>query len=165
MALVSREHVNEHRDNDVTRNGASGSALDEARRIVNSIPRVPDNDRGNRNWRAVRLWAEVHSSEILGVFDAVKSKTTTAELLGLRSLGPFHTACLREGHIELVPRSRRARSKTGMPSQQLGNAGLERQVTGLVLELRSTRRAVVSLHKWLRRSGIAKLRRGNPNET
>ena len=158
---MSRERANECCDNSAARHGASGSALDEARRIAGSIPRVPDNDRGNRNWRAVRLWAEAHSSEILRVFDAVKSKTAAAELLGLRSLGPFHTACLREGRLDLVPSSRRARSRAGTLLQQAKNVGLERQMAGLVLELRRTRKAVASLHKWLRRSGMAKLRMGS----
>lgn len=161
---MSKERKNECHDNGVAEHGASGSALNQARRMANSIPRVPDNDRGNRNWRGVRLWAEAHSQEILGVFDAVKSKTVTAELLGLRSLGPFHTACLREGRLELIPGSRRARSKTRMLLQQAENTGLERQMAGLALELRRTRRAVVSLHKWLRRSGMAKPGRGSLTE-
>jgi hypothetical protein len=130
MALVNREYVN-------------------GRRIAASIPRVPDNDRGNRNWRAVRLWAETHSSEILKVYDAVKSKTVTAELLNLRSLNPFYTACLKEGRLDLVPNSRRARGKTGMPLQPADSAGLGRQMAGLALELRRTRKAVVSFHRWL----------------
>jgi hypothetical protein len=154
IALVSREHKNQCNDNDITRHSVSGSAFNQARRIAVSIPRVPDNDRGNRNWRAVRLWAEAHSSEILRVYDAVKSKTATAELLGLRSLSPFHTACLKEGRLELVPGSRRARSKTGTLLQQTENTGLGRQMAGLALELRRTRRAVVSLHKWLRCNGL-----------
>jgi hypothetical protein len=130
MALVNREYVN-------------------GRRIAASIPSVPDNDRGNRNWRAVRLWAETHSKEILMVFNMVKSKTITAELLGLRSLSPFYTACLKEGRLDLVPDSRRARSKAGILPQQTGNAGLGRQMAGLALELRRTRKAVVSFHRWL----------------
>jgi hypothetical protein len=132
MALVNREYVN-------------------GRRIAASIPSVPDNDRDNRNWRAVRMWAEAHSSEILKVYDAVKSKTVTAELLGLRSLSPFYTACLKEGCLDLVPDSRRARSTTKTLLQQSENAGLRRQMAGLLLELRRTRKAVVSLHRWLRR--------------
>jgi hypothetical protein len=131
MALVNREYV-------------------DGRRIAASIPRVPDNDKDNRNWRSVRLWAETHSSEILGVYDAVKSKTVTAELLNLRSLSPFYTACLKEGRLDLVPDSRRVRGKTETLSQQADSAGLKRQMAGLVLELRRTRRAVVSLNKWLR---------------
>ena len=123
----------------------------DGRRIAASIPRVPGNDRGNRNWRAVRLWAETHSKEILMVFNAVKSKTATAELLGLRSLSPFYTACLKEGRLDLMPNSRRARSKTGTPPQQADSAGLKRQMAGLVLELKRTRKAVVNLHRWLQR--------------
>jgi hypothetical protein len=123
----------------------------DGRRIAVSIPSVPDNDRNNRNWRGVRRWAETHSKEIVGVFDVVKSKTATAELLGLRSLGPFYTACLKEGRLDLVPDSRRARSKAGTPPQQADSAGLKRQIAGLILELRRTRRAVVSFHRWLRR--------------
>jgi hypothetical protein len=123
----------------------------DGRRIAASIPKVPYNDRNNRNWRAVRLWAEAHSAEILRVYDAVKSKTVTAELLGLRSLSPFYTACLREGRLDLVPDSRRARSKTRTLLQQAENTGLGRQMAGLALELRRTRMAVVSLHRWLRR--------------
>jgi hypothetical protein len=148
---VSRESKNQRSGNDIARYGESGNALDEARRIAGTIPRVPDNGRNNRNWRAVRLWAETHSSEILGVYDAVKSKTATAELLGLRSLSPFYTACLKEGRLDLVPNSRRARSKTGAPAQQADSAGLKRQMAGLVLELRRTRKAVVSFHRWLQR--------------
>jgi hypothetical protein len=121
----------------------------DGRLIAASIPRVPDNDRGNRNWRGVRRWAEVHSKAIVGVFDAVKSKTATAELLGLRSLSPFYTACLKEGRLDLVPDSRRARGKTGTLLQQADNAGLKLQIAGLILELRRTRRAVVSLNKRL----------------
>jgi hypothetical protein len=127
---------------------------ENGRRIAASIPSVPDNDRNNRNWRAVRLWAETHSSEILRVYDTVKSKTVTAELLNLRSLSPFYTACLREGRLDLVPDSRRARGKTGTPLQPADSAGLGRQMAGLMLELRRTRRAVVSLHRWLRRHGL-----------
>jgi hypothetical protein len=130
MALVNGEYVN-------------------GRRIAASIPGVPDNDRNNRNWRAVRLWAETHSSEILGVYDAVKSKTVTAELLNLRSLSPFYTACLKEGRLDLVPNSRRARGRIGTPPQQADSAGLKRQMAGLLLELRRTRKAVVSFHRWL----------------
>jgi hypothetical protein len=162
---VSRERANECRNKGVVEHGALVSTLDEAHRIAGSIPRVPDNDRNNRNWRAVRLWAETHSSEILKVYDAVKSKTVTAELLNLRSLNPFYTACLKEGRLDLVPSSRRARGKTGMPLQPADSAGLGRQMAGLLLELRRTRKAVVSLHKWLRRSGVAKPGRGNPNKT
>jgi hypothetical protein len=146
---VSKERVNECQDSGVTERGTSGNALSKARRIAGSIPRVPDNDRGNRNWRAVRLWAEAHSSEILRVYDAVRSKTATADLLGLRSLGPFHTACLKEGRLELVPGSRRARSRTRAMPQQAKNTGLGWQMAGLTLELRRTRKAVVSFHRWL----------------
>jgi hypothetical protein len=135
MALVNREYVN-------------------GRRIAASIPRVPDNDSNNRNWRSVRLWAETHSAEILKVYDAVKSKTAVAELLGLRSLSPFYTACLKEGCLDLVPDSRRVRGKTMTPSQQADNAGLKRQMAGLALELRRTRRAVARLHRWLQSHDI-----------
>lgn len=151
---MSKEHTNGCNGNDIARHSASGNALNEARRIAGTIPRVPDNDRNNRNWRAVRLWAEVHSSEILGVYDAVKSKTATADMLGLRSLGPFHTACLREGRVELVPESRRARSKTRILLQQAESMGLKWQMAGLALELRRTRRAVASLHRWLQSRDI-----------
>lgn len=124
------------------------------RRIAASIPKVPDNDRNNRNWRAIRHWAETHSSEIVGVYDAVKSKTATAELLNLRSLNPFYTACLEEGRLDLVPNSRRVRGKTGMPLQPANSAGLGRQMAGLALELRRTRRAVGNLHRWLQSHDI-----------
>jgi hypothetical protein len=135
MALVNREYENR-------------------RRIAASIPRVPDNDRNNRNWRGVRCWAETHSKEIVGVFDVVKSKTATAELLGLRSLSPFYTACLKEGRLDLVPDSRRARGKTVTPPQQADSAGLKRQMAGLALELRRTRKAVTGLHRWLQSRDI-----------
>jgi hypothetical protein len=116
---VSRKRTNECNGNNIARHGASGSAFDEVRRMAGSIPRVPDNDRGNRNWRAVRYWAEAHSSEILRVYDAVKSKTATAELLNLRSLSPFFTACLKEGRLDLVPNSAEPGAKRGRHRNRL----------------------------------------------
>ena len=151
MAPVSREHANECSGNDITSHGASVSALDEARHIAGAIPRVPDNDRGNRNWRAVRLWAEVHSSEILRVYDAVRSKTATARLFGMRSLGPFYTACSREGRWDLVPEGRRARVGAGVLPQQPEDVSLGRQVVCLSLELGRTRRAMDALRRRLDR--------------
>jgi hypothetical protein len=165
ISPVSRERTNECNGNNIARHGASGSTFDEVRRIASSIPRVPDNDRGNRNWRAVRQWAEIYSSEILRVFDATRSKTATMELLGLRSLGPFYTACLKEGHLDLVPRSYRARSKTRALPQQAESTGLGQQMAGLVLELKRTRKAVISLHKWLRRSGVPRTGRSGLTKT
>ncbi|HEX76333.1 MAG TPA: hypothetical protein G4O12_07130 [Dehalococcoidia bacterium] len=90
-----------------------GTAMEEARRIAESVPKVPANDRGNRNWRGVQLWAQAHSAEIIEVYGIVKSKTATARLFGMRSLGPFYTACSREGRWDLVPEGRRARVGAG----------------------------------------------------
>ncbi len=98
---------------------SADAATDRARRIVESVPKVPANDRGNRNWRSVRLWAEAHSPEIMRAYDAVGSKTTTARLFGMRSLGPFYTACSRAGRWDLVPEGRRARVGAGVRGPQL----------------------------------------------
>ncbi|MFC1905223.1 hypothetical protein ACFLXL_00245 [Chloroflexota bacterium] len=132
---MSREHAN--------------NSYNEASLIASSVPIVPANDRGNRDWRGVRLWAKTYSSEIMKVYDLVKSKTVTMKILGLRSLGPLHTACLREGRLELIPESYRARSRAKALAMEVGDTGLKQQMAGLALELRRTRKAMDKLWRKL----------------
>jgi len=154
---MARRHTQERHGGDTSKHVEActeesiGAAMDRARRIVESVPKVPPNDRGNKNWRGVRLWAEMHSTDIIKVYSIVKSKTATARLFGMRSLGPFYTACSREGRWDLVPEGRRARVGAGVLPQQPEDVSLGRQVVCLSLELGRTRRAMDDLRRVLNR--------------
>lgn len=83
------------------------------------------------------------------MYDLVESKTVTAELFGMRSLGPFYTACLKAGRFDLILESRHARSKARMLPQQTDDTALKKQMAGLLIELRHTRKTMERLRRKL----------------